>query len=81
MAEMDQAESEDREPELLPHFIVHNLCHTFCTRLCKNTSEVKFIQKILGHADFSTTMDIYIHISEESMKQKVASIQNKIDLI
>ncbi len=29
--EMDQAELEDREPELLPHFSVHNLRHTFCT--------------------------------------------------
>ena len=38
MEEMDQAELEDREPDLLPHFSVHNLRHTFCTRLCESTN-------------------------------------------
>lgn len=50
--EMDQAELEDREPELLPHFSVHNMRHTFCTRLCESTNDVKFIQQVMGHADF-----------------------------
>ena len=67
---MDQAELEDREPDLLPHFSVHNLRHTFCTRLCESTNDVKFIQQVMGHADFSTTMDIYTHITQENMQEK-----------
>jgi integrase len=43
MKEMDQAELEDREPDLLPHFSVHNLRHTFCTRLC--LCNLKFYEK------------------------------------
>jgi integrase len=70
MEEMDQAELEDREPDLLPHFSVHNLRHTFCTRLCESTNDVKFIQQVMGHADFSTTMDIYTHITQENMQEK-----------
>ena len=77
--EMDQAELEDRAPDLLPHFTVHNLRHTFCTRLCESTNDIKFIQQVMGHADFSTTMDIYTHITQESMKEKAEDI--KVNLV
>lgn len=81
MAEMNQAELEDREPELIPHFSVHNCRHTFCTRLCESTNDVKFIQQIMGHADFSTTMDIYTHITEESIQKKVPAISEKFSIM
>ena len=79
--EMDQAELEDREPSLLPHFSVHNLRHTFCTRLCESTNDIKFIQQVMGHADFSTTMDIYTHITQENMKEKAEVIKGNLVLI
>lgn len=81
MEEMDQAELEDREPDLLPHFSVHNLRHTFCTRLCESTNDVKFIQQVMGHADFSTTMDIYTHITQENMQEKAKSISANMKLM
>lgn len=81
MEEMDQAELENREPELLPHFSVHNLRHTFCTRLCESTNDIKFIQQVMGHADFSTTMDIYTHISQDSMQEKAAVIKGNLVLM
>ena len=80
MEEMDQAELEDREPDLLPHFSVHNLRHTFCTRLCESTNDVKFIQQVMGHADFSTTMDIYTHITQENMQEKAKNISVNMKL-
>ena len=79
--EMDQAELEDREPNLLPHLSVHNLRHTFCTRLCEKTNDIKFIQQVMGHADFSTTMDIYTHITQESMKEKAEVIKDDLVLM
>ena len=78
MEEMDQAELEDREPDLLPHFSVHNLRHTFCTRLCESTNDVKFIQQVMGHADFSSTMDIYTHITGDMQRAAAASIDRSI---
>ncbi len=81
MEELDQAELEDREPELLPHFTVHNLRHTFCTRLCESTNDIKFIQQVMGHADFSTTMDIYTHITQENMEEKAATIKGNLVLM
>ena len=53
------AKNESREPLLIPHFSAHHLRHTFCTRFCENETNLKVIQSIMGHADITTTMDIY----------------------
>ncbi len=58
------------EPLLLPHFSAHNLRHTFCTRICENETDLKLIQEIMGHADISTTMDVY---NESNIERKKAS--------
>ena len=60
---------------LLPPFSCHSLRHTFSTRLCENGVNVKVIQEILGHSDFSTTMDIYTDVTKE-LKTKEFNILN-----
>lgn len=75
------AMKEKREPVLLPHFSAHNLRHTFCTRLCENESNVKIIQSIMGHADISTTMNIYADATTEKKQEIVSHLQGKIPLI
>ncbi len=44
---------------LLPRFSCHTLRHTCATRLCEAGVNMKVIQDFLGHADISTTMNIY----------------------
>ena len=56
------AKKEHRKPELLPHFSAHHLRHTFCTRICEEETDLKLIQEIMGHADITTTMNIYTHV-------------------
>lgn len=56
--------------EIIPEFSVHQLRHTFCTRLCENETDLKLIQEVMGHANISTTMDIY---NESNMDRKQAS--------
>lgn len=73
--ETAEAEAEGREPFLLPHFTAHVLRHTFCTRLCEAGANPKFIQSVMGHSDFSTTMDIYADYSDEK-KQEVGQNLN-----
>lgn len=63
--ELAKAIEEDREPVYLPHFSAHTMRHTFCTRMCEVEPRVKIIQTIMGHADISTTMDIYNTVTEE----------------
>ena len=58
-----------KSPVLLPKFSCHSLRHTFTTRLCESGMNVKVIQDVLGHADISTTMNIYVDVTKD-MKQK-----------
>ena len=58
---------------LLPPFSCHSLRHTFTTRLCEKGVNVKVIQDVLGHSDFSTTMDIYTDVTKDLKKQEFAS--------
>ena len=56
---------------------VHQLRHAFTTMLFENDIEIKDAQKILGHAQASTTQDIYTEIrkSRESIiKEKLLSV-------
>ena len=50
----------------------------FCARLCENESNVKAIQELMGHADISTTMNIYAEISESKKKQVMRRLEGKI---
>lgn len=74
------AKKERRMPELLPHFSVHNLRHTFCTRFCENETNLKIIQEIMGHADISTTMNIYNEATKEKKMESFASLEGKIKI-
>lgn len=77
-AEQAQAQQEHRKPEPIPHFSAHNLRHTFCTRLCEKESNMSVIQKIMGHSDISTTMDVYNHISQERLSAALPHIIQNI---
>jgi len=76
--EADNAVKEKREPVYLPHFSVHNLRHTFCVRFCENESNIKVIQEIMGHADASTTMDIYNEATKEFKQERMSALEGKI---
>lgn len=78
--ETELARKERREPELLPHFSVHNLRHTFCNRMCENETNLKIIQEIMGHADISTTMNIYNEATREQKQQSFANLEGKIKI-
>jgi site-specific recombinase XerD len=45
----------------------HTLRHTFATRLYRETSNIRMVQKALGHSDPSTTM-IYTHVVDEELE-------------
>lgn len=76
--ELKLAAEEGREPLLLPSFSAHHLRHTFCTRFCENETNLKVIQSIMGHADITTTMDIYAEATEEKKQEIIANLEDKI---
>ena len=78
--ETELAKKQKRTPSLLPHFSVHNLRHTFCTRFCENEMNLKIIQEIMGHADISTTMDIYNEATREKKQESFANLEGKVKI-
>jgi len=64
-----------RNPILLPQFSCHILRHTFTTRMCEAGVNVKVIQDTLGHADVSTTLNIYADVTKELKKNEFVSFE------
>lgn len=50
----------------------HNLRHTFGTRLYEAGVDLKVIQSVLGHADFSTTVNTYVNTDNTFMLNELA---------
>ena len=74
------AAAEGREPNVLPRFSAHQLRHTFCTRLCERENDLKLIQEIMGHANISTTMDVYNESNTDRKKASFARLETMTDL-
>lgn len=58
------------DTQKLPHiyFTAHTLRHTFCTMLYEANVPLKDAQQIMGHKSAKVTLDIYTHLSENSIK-------------
>lgn len=72
---LDNAKSNE-EITLLPKFSCHTLRHTFTTRLCESGINIKVIQSVLGHADVSTTLDIYADVTRDLQKSEMRTFED-----
>ena len=61
----------------LENFHFHTLRHTFTSNLLSNGAAPKDVQELLGHADVSTTMNIYAHATREA-KRSSARLLDKV---
>ena len=52
----------------------HDMRHAFATLLLDAGEEIAVISKMLGHADYSTTVDVYSHLSTERSRVAAARI-------
>ena len=50
---------------------MHALRHTYATRAIENGMQPKVLQKLLGHASIQTTMDKYVHVTDDSLTASV----------
>lgn len=63
--------------ELKIAFDYHSLRHTHATRLIEAGANVKAVQERLGHKNITTTMNVYVHNTNE-MAQAAADIFEKV---
>ena len=55
-----------KKVEGLENFHFHTLRHTYTSNLLSGGAKPKDVQELLGHADVSTTMNIYAHATREA---------------
>ena len=55
----------------IKHFCMHALRHTYATRAIERGVQPNVLQKLLGHASIKTTMDRYVHVTNESMLKAI----------
>ena len=68
-------ERNEENSVLLPRFSCHSLRHTFTTRMCEAGVNIKVIQDALGHADISTTLNIYADVTKELKKKEFEGLE------
>ena len=56
-------------------FCMHALRHTYATRAIESGMQPKVLQKLLGHASIKTTMDRYVHVTDDSMSKAVLQFE------
>lgn len=61
----------------IKRFCMHALRHTYATRAIESGMQPKILQKLLGHASIKTTMDRYVHVTDESMLKAVQQFEAK----
>jgi integron integrase len=54
----------------------HTLRHSYATHLLENGTNIRVVQKLMGHADVKTT-EIYTHV----MKKDIDSVKSPLDLL
>ena len=64
--------------EQLPQIPFHGLRHTSATLLIANHQDLKTVSKRLGHAQTSTTMNIYAHALQQGDKQAANALETML---
>ena len=53
---------------------------TFASRFCENETNIKVIQEVMGHADVSTTMNIYAEANPDVTKSVIEKLSKNMDI-
>ena len=59
----------------IKRFYMHSLRHTYATRAIERGVQPKVLQQLSGHASIKTTMDRYVHVTDESLVNAIRQFQ------
>lgn len=65
----------------IPRFSMHVLRHTFATRCIEAGMRPKTLQIILGHSNIRTTMDLYVHVTDDEKTKEVRNVEKMLKII
>ena len=71
--------ADKKEDQQLPAIPFHGLRHTSATLLIAGNQDIKTVSRRLGHAQTSTTMNIYAHALEESDKKAASALETLLE--
>ena len=63
-----------KHPGFMP-ITPHTLRHTFATRCIEKGMNPKTLQKILGHSTLHMTMDLYCHVTEDTLIEEMKKVE------
>tara|TARA_Y100000590_G_scaffold82669_1_gene92135 strand:+ start:1820 stop:2956 length:1137 start_codon:yes stop_codon:yes gene_type:complete len=63
------------------HVRVQDLRHTCATLMVQQSVQVNQVQRTLGHSNYSTTMDVYVHTNPENLRDAINTLDSAINLI
>lgn len=69
---------ENRLPVKFEDMYTHAIRHTFCSRCFENDMNPKVVQALMGHQHYSTTIDIYTHVTNTKFEDEIAKFGNAI---
>lgn len=73
-----QGKFEKAYSKSVPRITPHVLRHTFCTNVQQAGLDVKSLQYLMGHSNASVTLDVYTHISFESVERAFEQIAGNL---
>lgn len=76
-----EAKKKRKDPIIIPRFSCHIFRHTFASRFCENETNIKVIQEVMGHADVSTTMNIYAEANPEVTRASIEKLAKNMDIL
>lgn len=65
----------------IPKYSMHSLRHTFATRCIEGGMTPKTLQMILGHSNIRMTMDLYVHVTEDTKSKEIAKIESILKVV
>lgn len=75
LKEIYKASAEGRQPVLFEHLYPHAFRHTFATRCFEKGLDPLFVQSIMGHSNYSTTVS-YTHVLDVTREKEVKKVGN-----
>lgn len=64
----------------LPRITLHGLRHTMAAVAASDGVPIKILQQIMGHAQFSTTADIYAHVDRAALRGAAMQIATRLEI-